>query len=181
MKKTMKRKCRNCGEVKEITDFEKDRRAKCETGRRNRCKTCKTQSDSKAAKAFRRLYENQARYPIPIETDRQEFEALFEICGDRCAYCWDPFLNTPTVDHIVALNNGGRHHFSNLTLVCKSCNSSKGDRPLLVFYERSTEFHPANLDGVIKIMAHFLKQSPDEVFQELRRHRDEYYAKEAVA
>lgn len=37
----------------------------------------------------------------------------------------------PTIDHILALANGGSHSLDNLQLMCGSCNSSKGKRPLM--------------------------------------------------
>lgn len=47
---------------------------------------------------------------------------------DGCAYCdADEKL---TVDHFVALNNGGLHVASNLVGACKTCNSSKKDKPV---------------------------------------------------
>ena len=52
---------------------------------------------------------------------------------DGCAYCdADEKL---TVDHFIALNNGGLHVASNLVGACKTCNSSKKDKPVEVWFK----------------------------------------------
>lgn len=52
-----------------------------------------------------------------------------------CSYC-----STPTdrieMDHIVPLAGGGAHDVSNLAPVCKTCNCSKKDTALLVWWAR---------------------------------------------
>jgi len=45
----------------------------------------------------------------------------------RCAYCSQP--KPLTQDHIQPLSRGGSHTISNIVPACKSCNSSKGNRP----------------------------------------------------
>lgn len=47
----------------------------------------------------------------------------------RCAYCKRPFTKQryKTIDHVIPLSKGGAHTLSNLTVACKSCNSSKHD------------------------------------------------------
>lgn len=45
------------------------------------------------------------------------------ICGKKLA--WPNF----EIDHIKAYSNGGRTELENAALICKSCNSSKGNRP----------------------------------------------------
>jgi hypothetical protein len=48
-----------------------------------------------------------------------------------CAYCNE--RSKLTIDHIEPLSRGGEHDVSNTTAVCKGCNSSKCDTPLLVW------------------------------------------------
>ena len=55
---------------------------------------------------------------------------LLQIFESRCLYCdasitWD----NSEIDHIVARADGGKNGWSNLALVCRSCNLSKGKRP----------------------------------------------------
>lgn len=45
-----------------------------------------------------------------------------------CTYCGD--AAGTTVDHIVALHVGGDEGWKNVTPACRSCNSSKRDRPI---------------------------------------------------
>ncbi len=52
---------------------------------------------------------------------------VFERDGPFCAYC-DVELDetTFTIDHIEAFSRGGSDDPENLTVACRSCNSSKG-------------------------------------------------------
>ena len=49
--------------------------------------------------------------------------------NDPCAYCGTK--ENITIDHIVAVNNGGDGSWMNLTAACNKCNPSKSDKPLL--------------------------------------------------
>ena len=60
----------------------------------------------------------------------QEAMELFEEYVGLCVYC--PALAT-TLDHVIPLSRGGPHTKDNLVPCCKSCNSKKGAKPLLVF------------------------------------------------
>jgi 5-methylcytosine-specific restriction endonuclease McrA len=40
-----------------------------------------------------------------------------------CPYCGDPASH---IDHIVPLSSGGSHTWSNIELICKTCNMAKG-------------------------------------------------------
>ncbi|MEZ7173555.1 HNH endonuclease signature motif containing protein [Sporosarcina sp. OR05] len=166
--------CRNCQEEKPLDLFEVDARAK--GGRTNRCRVCKFESNNKSLKAFRRLYERQTKYPVPIETDEQEFTALFDIMGRACTYCGSKYESTPTIEHITPLDmENSRHHISNLTLICKSCNSAKRDKPLLVYYEQNFfDFPVGNLSNVVRHIAYFSERTFDEVVEELEEQKREY-------
>lgn len=59
-----------------------------------------------------------------------EAKELFEEYVGLCAYCQAP---ATTLDHVVPISRGGAHSKSNLVPACKSCNSSKHTKPLLVW------------------------------------------------
>lgn len=61
------------------------------------------------------------------EHHRRNLLAAWIAEGRSCRYC--PAL-VETVDHIRALAAGGTHERPNLAPACRSCNSSKGARPL---------------------------------------------------
>lgn len=58
--------------------------------------------------------------------------AIYECYNYVCIYCGGTERDgrRMTLDHIIALNNGGSHCEDNLVIACKGCNSSKGDMPL---------------------------------------------------
>lgn len=62
-------------------------------------------------------YENTAEYRSILE-------------HDPCSYCGGP---TDTIDHIEALIVGGTETEDNLTAACRSCNSRKRERSLLLW------------------------------------------------
>jgi 5-methylcytosine-specific restriction endonuclease McrA len=51
------------------------------------------------------------------------------LLGDPCSYCVGP---AGTIDHIVAIAEGGVGDATNLTAACGRCNSVKHSRPLLL-------------------------------------------------
>jgi len=63
-----------------------------------------------------------------VHVEDVDEEAVYAFCGNRCAYCGS--TEKLTLDHVVALSKGGAHAESNLLVACKSCNSSKGVKPV---------------------------------------------------
>jgi 5-methylcytosine-specific restriction endonuclease McrA len=64
---------------------------------------------------------------ITVEQQNQ----LYEDYCYRCAYCGKKVKLT--LDHIVPVSKGGRHEIDNAVPACASCNSSKGNKSLLLF------------------------------------------------
>lgn len=56
---------------------------------------------------------------------------LKENYSNLCAYCAEK--KPLTMDHIIPLSKGGEHDIDNIVPACKSCNSGKIDKPLLLF------------------------------------------------
>ncbi len=50
--------------------------------------------------------------------------------GTMCAYCYQ-IIEKPTMDHVEPISASGQHSVDNIVTACKSCNSSKGPKPLL--------------------------------------------------
>jgi 5-methylcytosine-specific restriction endonuclease McrA len=65
---------------------------------------------------------------FPLASDILEQRA--SVFGFACAYCRGQF---ETWDHVKPLASGGKHCLANLRPACKSCNSSKGAEPLIVW------------------------------------------------
>jgi 5-methylcytosine-specific restriction endonuclease McrA len=81
------------------------------------------------AKAARRRARKLAAPGGDVST--AEWNAVIQDSFGICSYCGD--RKPLAVDHIQALNRGGAHDLENLTAACVECNSSKSDRPLLVW------------------------------------------------
>ena len=74
------------------------------------------------------------RTDIPISKVKRSKNIRHTLYGKqegRCAECkmWFPFKNM-TLDHIVPKKSGGPDDDTNLQLLCDSCNSIKGNRPM---------------------------------------------------
>lgn len=63
---------------------------------------------------------------------------LFRLSANNCWYCGEE--DPSTIDHIVALYNGGTDDIENLVLCCKRCNSRKKSLTIEEFrYKNSWE------------------------------------------
>lgn len=75
--------------------------------------------------------ERQRRHRNTFITESQ-IVAIWEELQGRCAYCGiSIFLDMEkdvTIEHIIPITRGGTGDLSNITLVCLSCNTSKGDK-----------------------------------------------------
>ncbi len=52
----------------------------------------------------------------------------------KCFYCKKPFNSkrSKTVDHVTPLDKGGEHIMTNLVIACQICNSSKGNKIVML-------------------------------------------------
>lgn len=58
--------------------------------------------------------------------DRDKY--VCQRCGTQCQRSSYPARDYATVDHVIALTNGGEHSYSNTQTLCFSCNAAKGNR-----------------------------------------------------
>lgn len=61
----------------------------------------------------------------------QQWKAIMADYGRCCAYCARP--GRLTMDHVIPLSNGGTHDIHNVVPACRSCNSSKNNKTLIVW------------------------------------------------
>ncbi len=60
-----------------------------------------------------------------------EAKLAYRESGGLCTYCGEPVGNKRSLDHIFPISKGGSNTFENVTVVCVSCNSKKGNRSVL--------------------------------------------------
>jgi hypothetical protein len=65
--------------------------------------------------------------------------------GNLCRYCG---TDATHVDHIVPVTKGGTHEPENLVSACEHCNKSKGNRDLVVWYEKQPYFNQDRLNTI---------------------------------
>lgn len=121
--------CTHCKQIKPLEDFPVDNDKR--SGKKSHCRLCHASLNQQ------RRDENPYWHPAIQQNYRAkqygkdgrvsptEISALFEAAGHKCPCGATTDLE---IDHIVPLNKGGEHEISNLQVLCKSCNSAKGDR-----------------------------------------------------
>jgi 5-methylcytosine-specific restriction endonuclease McrA len=174
--------CRCCEIEKPINKFERDKRAT--GGITNRCLQCKQSSNNRAYKAFYRLKDKLDKYPVPIETTKEEVAQLFDVFDNRCGYCGveeSEETGTFHLEHIRPLARGGGHHVSNLFISCRNCNFRKSDRPILTFYRDHGRFDYYYLPFLVQYIARFSKRSVEEVESDLIEDEKAYESSRGVA
>lgn len=64
----------------------------------------------------------------PIRQYRKVFKQLMAKYKYQCVHCKESDSQLLTIDHIKPVSKGGSDAMSNLQILCRSCNSSKGNR-----------------------------------------------------
>ena len=100
------------------------------------------------AKAFKAYREGRWNVHDLLEINVDKIQQ-----NDYCWYCGRHIEPSKlTKDHVFPRSKGGDNDMDNIIMVCKTCNSSKGDMDLLKWYaEVRREYPPLN------ILIHYLK------------------------
>lgn len=69
-----------------------------------------------------------------------EDEKLKLIIPQACCYCGS--IDNLAVDHLLPRGRGGPHQGENMVWACRPCNSSKGVKDVLEWYQQRDEFPP---------------------------------------
>lgn len=72
-----------------------------------------------------KFYSARVRAPnLQNELTNREYYQIVAGAGNKCQACGSP--KHLCLDHIVPVEHGGRHHKSNLQILCRGCNMRKG-------------------------------------------------------
>lgn len=93
-------------------------------------------------KALHRLTQYRRKTKQVVASDGTVTDEVLKSLYNKehCEYCKKATeQNQRTIDHVVALNSGGKHTAKNLVMACRQCNSAKSDRPVEKFLTRLLE------------------------------------------
>jgi len=91
--------------------------------------------NSERIKERRRLWNERNKRLLQIknynyrngtEFSAKDIDILFTSQGGVCTYCREPLMDGFHIDHILPKKRGGTNNLTNIHLVCKRCNLSKG-------------------------------------------------------
>ena len=85
--------------------------------------------------------------------------AAFNFC---CAYCNKPTEMDTELDHVIPRSKGGSHCLANIVPACRSCNRSKYNYEMELWYKKQIFYKKEKLDKIKNL----LKQTPYPVKQQ---------------
>ncbi len=84
----------------------------------------------------KRAYELNRKARLAGAKGSHTPDELFQMYEDQqglCAYCETPMFGNYSVDHMLPISRGGSNDWSNLAIVCVSCNSRKAAKTVEEF------------------------------------------------
>jgi 5-methylcytosine-specific restriction endonuclease McrA len=169
--------CADCQNPKPMSEFNDHMRTDdgkhqyCKSCNAERCREYKKSPKGKAVQALsnvrskRRQAEKKLEHPIKDTLTSTQI-AMVQAFSDECFYCRkDLTPSTVTIDHCKPFSAGGTNEFHNLLPACKSCNSRKGNRPILEFLREHVS--ERQTDKVIFQLAQRQRKTFEEMKSEL--------------
>lgn len=84
----------------------------------------------------------------------ESVSAVFEAFRCRCVYCGSS--GRLQEDHVVSIAAGGPHIIENIVPACQSCNASKNNTPVEVWYEQKFERRlPRRIARIVEAVSAF--------------------------
>lgn len=153
--------CREC-EIADVMERERRRRGTF----RQKCAVALDNS----RKRTRKIEAETGRH---IENTLTLAEVMLIFAAGECAYCGTTLDQKElTLDHVIPLRAGGTNTTNNIVAACKSCNSSKGERP--AFYYVWKMQNPRSAKKLFGTLAIRQGTHPTTIMLELRRQAQEY-------
>lgn len=83
---------------------------------------------------------------ISLKAVYEKDNGVCYICGEKCdwndyTYRGNTFIagnKYPSIEHVIALSNGGEHSWNNVRLACRICNSLKSNKQYAPWVEKSS-------------------------------------------
>jgi len=94
--------------------------------KRRRCRNPQRLKDNN----LRAKHRRRSKLENLSDIDTVAWKKVLVLFDYKCLYCRD---EANTLDHVVPEDRGGTNHITNCVPACKRCNSSKGNRDLLVW------------------------------------------------
>jgi 5-methylcytosine-specific restriction endonuclease McrA len=177
----MGKKCTKCHVEKPVSEFNKDRRIK--SGIRAYCKTCQSAERRSPVNKAKQVL-SISRYKIrqtgaAVEDTLTSHGVAMVLSEGSCVYCQHPLTYTEsTVDHVIPFSRGGANSFQNVVSACKSCNSSKADKPALLHMIQHCE--PYATKKLLERLALRRGVSTEEIYAELVLDAQSYFAEQSA-
>lgn len=143
-------RCRECGRKQSKEYRRKERsteegRERCNERMRNYYENHKHTPEYKA---YSRYHNYTRRQGVIGRYTSEEWIACLEANDYSCAYCGA--THNLTADHIVAISKGGFGYIFNITVACKSCNSSKQASDVVEWYSKQPFYDEVKLRNIHK-------------------------------
>jgi 5-methylcytosine-specific restriction endonuclease McrA len=165
--------CHKCQSEKPTDQFYNDKRSyciECERSLANeRMKKFNATMRGKASQALASTRKQIRRLGIDVEDDLTLHDVLFTfaMADGECSYCGKK-VDDYQLDHIIPLSEGGPNTFSNITVACPSCNSSKHNKNVLEWHAFNKKIPNENILALIERIAVRRGVSPEQVKDELQ-------------
>lgn len=139
------KRCTRCEITKPVEDFYRIGRSHCKECERTeaaeRMRDYNATPQGKASQALqttrKAVRKVEAETGRKVKDDLTIYDVAITLGDSECIYCENEIPEEDrTIEHLTPLRDGGENSFSNIRMACRSCNSVKGDIPLILHFIR---------------------------------------------